>query len=111
MKTAILALGASAVLASCATASWPTSVDVSVLSNAPASFRAPGVQPGNATALGVCANPLEDPTDGTRITLVRSSGGFGDYAAQHGRYGLGPNQLLRVNCSNGQPVGAVQGAP
>jgi hypothetical protein len=51
-----------------------------------------------------CHNPMVDPKDGTRLTLVRSSSGMGDYEAPEGRYGVGKGQLLRLDCANGRPM-------
>jgi len=53
---------------------------------------------------------LVDPRDGTRLTLIRSNSGFGDYQPDRPRYGLTGDLLIRVNCSNGLPVGATPGA-
>ena len=58
-----------------------------------------------------CRSPLTDPRDGTRLTLVRSNAGLGDYQPDNQRYGLAANQLLRINCSDGRPVGATIAAP
>ena len=55
-----------------------------------------------------CRNPLVDPQDGTRLTLVRSSGGRGDYSVAAGRYNVGRRELLRVECATGRPVGIVR---
>ena len=55
-----------------------------------------------------CRNPMVDPHDGTKLTLVRSSNGMGDYEVPEGRYGVGKGQLLRLDCSNGRPMGVVK---
>lgn len=75
-----------------------------------------GVKPGTS-AKGVvgCRAHLADPTFGTQLTLVRSTdrGGapttyWGDYQVTPiGRYGVGENELLRVDCRTGQAVGIV----
>ncbi len=52
-----------------------------------------------------CRSPMVDPRDGTRIVLVRSSGGEGDYEAPPGRYGVGTGEALRLDCATGAPVG------
>ena len=54
-----------------------------------------------------CQNPAVDPRDGTRLTLVRSGQGRGDYAVPGGRYGAGPAELLRLSCATGAIVGLV----
>jgi hypothetical protein len=55
-----------------------------------------------------CYNPLIDPRDQTRLQLIRSEGGHGDYAVPPGRYGVEPAFLLRVNCSTGVAIGIVK---
>lgn len=60
---------------------------------------------GNAAA---CRTPLQDPNDGTRLTLDRSSAGQGDYVVPEGRYGVRPGELLRVECATGKALGIVR---
>lgn len=55
-----------------------------------------------------CANPLIDPRDGTELRLMRSIMGKGDYEVPNGKYGVGSNELLRVDCSSGQPEKVVK---
>lgn len=59
-----------------------------------------------------CRSPLVDPRDQTHIRLVRSgrTGGHqvGDYEVVGGRYGVGDNELLRIQCSTGQVLGVVR---
>ena len=55
-----------------------------------------------------CRSPLIDPRDGTRLRMVNSQRRVGDYAAP-GRYGVGPNELLRVECNTGRVIGIVPG--
>jgi hypothetical protein len=75
----------------------------------PDRFTPPPV-PG-AESSTACLNPLTDPRDGTRLTLVRSRGvpppPIGDYEVEGGRYGVGPGELLRVNCATWEGVGRV----
>lgn len=60
---------------------------------------------------GSCRNPMVDPRDGTRLTLVQSQPGpdgqLGDYAVPEGRYGVRPGELLRLHCGTGRTVGIV----
>lgn len=66
-----------------------------------------GVQPEESA----CRNPLIDPRDQTRLRLIRSisgGGGRGDYEVTGGKYGVGPNELLRINCSTGEALGIVR---
>ena len=60
-------------------------------------------QPG-----GTCTNPLVDPRDETRLTLIRSAHGRGDYEPEPLHYGLSKGQLLRVDCATGRAVGVVK---
>lgn len=55
-----------------------------------------------------CRNPMVDPRDGTRLTLVRSGQGRGDYDVPESRYGIGARQLLRLDCATGRVVGLVR---
>ena len=55
-----------------------------------------------------CRNPIVDPRNGSRLTLIRSADGRGDYEAQPLRYGLGKRELLRVDCESGRVVGIVK---
>lgn len=68
-----------------------------------------GEHDGGATseptpAMG-CRNPMVDPRDGTRIKLVRSSSGHGDYEVSPGKYGVGENEILRIDCGTGRSIG------
>jgi len=54
-----------------------------------------------------CESPLVDPRNGITLTLVRSIGGHGDYAPTRPGYGLAANELLRIDCTSGAPMGAV----
>jgi len=55
-----------------------------------------------------CRNPMVDPRDDTRLMLKRSSGGRGDYAVPDGRYGVAEDELLRLDCASGAPIGIVR---
>jgi hypothetical protein len=100
-----------ASLTACATA--PASPDaanpVRAPEGVPDKFKAP--TSAGRVELGpeaVCLNPLIDPRDETRLTLVRSTGGHGDYAPEPLRYGVQEGELLRVDCATGQAVGIVK---
>ncbi len=54
-----------------------------------------------------CHSPMTDPRDGTRLRLARSAGGRGDYETPEDRYGVGPEELLRLDCTTGAVVGIV----
>lgn len=64
-----------------------------------------------------CAVHLVDDRDGTRLELIRSTAvpptpagdvAIGDYRIEpQGRYGLGPTELIRLECPSGHPLGAV----
>ena len=56
---------------------------------------------------GACRSPMVDPRDGARLTMVRSSSGQGDYQVPPGRYGVAANELLRLDCGTGRPLGIV----
>jgi hypothetical protein len=51
---------------------------------------------------------MYDFSDGTRLTLVSSQEGrVGDYAVPDGRYGVGANEALRLDCNTGRVIGVV----
>jgi hypothetical protein len=64
-----------------------------------------GGSPVEPVADGRCHSPLVDPSDGTRILMVRAENGYGDYVVPDGRYGVGKDDILRIQCSTGRPVG------
>ena len=76
-----------------------------------------GAHDGNATSepgaapSGECRSPLVDPRDGTKLTLVWSSGGHGEYEVLPGRYGVGNGEVLRVDCATGRALGIGQRRP
>ena len=55
-----------------------------------------------------CRNPMVDPRDGTHLLLVRAAAGLGDYEVPEGQYGAGEDELLRLECATGRPVGIAQ---
>lgn len=61
---------------------------------------------------GTCPKLLIDPRNGTRFTLRRDvmtdNGPLGDYAIDPpGRYGVGAQQLVRMDCAIARPLGGV----
>lgn len=55
-----------------------------------------------------CKSPLVDPTDGTKIIMVESVRGIGDYEVPSGKYGMKENELLRIDCQTGKVLGIVK---
>lgn len=113
MKNLGVAVLVSLFLASCASTSWPADANPAVISDTPDHFLVVDTATGAVSepAGPACRNPLIDPRNGTRLTLIRSHGGAGDYLPDQLRYGLAANQLLRIRCSDGQPVGATTAPP
>ena len=72
--------------------------------------RHPGRTPGACIAAPRpgCATPMVDPRDRTQIRLIRSVAPRGDYTVPEGRYGVGPEELLRLDCTTGAPLGVVR---
>jgi hypothetical protein len=57
---------------------------------------------------GACLTHLVDPRDGTTLVLDRAQAGIGDFIVTPAdRYGLRPDERLRVACATGTPLGAV----
>jgi hypothetical protein len=113
MKSLSIAVPASLFLAACASTGWPTEANSSVVYDTPDHFLVVEAATGATSEPSgpACRSPMSDPRNGTRLTLVRSNAGFGDYQPETQRYGLVGNQLLRINCSDGRPVGATAGSP
>jgi hypothetical protein len=55
-----------------------------------------------------CLSPLHDPRDGTRVIMRRSEPRTGDYEVPEGKYGVGPGELLRIDCNSGEALGIVR---
>ena len=55
-----------------------------------------------------CLSPMVDPRDGTEVGFLRSGDGYADYAVPSGLYGVGRNELLRLECNTGKVVGVVR---
>lgn len=88
----------------------------SPVQNLPARFNLDPDHPPAPGSKG-CAAYLLDERDQTHLLLARSVAvpptperdvAVGDYrVVPSGRYGLGPTELLRVQCPSGRPQGAV----
>jgi hypothetical protein len=72
---------------------------------APATFVRGDGLPNVNTA---CLTPMLDQRDNTTVELVRSRNGQGDYRVPAGKYGVGGNELLRIDCTTGVPKGIVR---
>jgi hypothetical protein len=56
-----------------------------------------------------CMATLLDQQDKSTVQLVRTvRSGQGDYRVAAGKYGVGDNELLRVDCATARPVGIVR---
>jgi len=113
MRVVAMASLASLVLAGCVSTSWPTAVDTSALADAPDHFLV--VEPTTGAksepdGSKTCHSPIADPRSGVQFALARSSDGFGDYFPGTA-YDLKPDQLLRIDCRTGRPIGATTGLP
>jgi hypothetical protein len=64
--------------------------------------------PGDTIAGKGCRSPMIDPRNGTVITFLRSTIAVGDYDVPSGRYGVGPGELIRIECNTGRVVGIVR---
>jgi hypothetical protein len=64
--------------------------------------------PPDTIAGSGCLSPMVDPRDGTEVGFLRSGDGYADYAVPNGLYGVGRNELLRIECNTGRVVGVVR---
>lgn len=110
----VLGISLLALLTSCASggpSSMPPDASSRPASDAPPRFDPPDgagrLAPVDTLAGGGCLNPMRDPEDGARLTLIRSGGQRGDYAVPQGRYGVREGELLRLDCNTGAPIGIV----
>ncbi len=56
-----------------------------------------------------CLTPLLDQQDKSVIQLVRAlRNGLADYRVPAGKYGVGENELLRVDCTTGRTIGIAR---
>jgi hypothetical protein len=127
-----VAAAAVVTLAACAGSQSPSSMSTAPrpLASVPASMRfVPDTTfhpTGTTLSATACRTHLVDPKSGTRLTLVRSQGAEerraasaagvttsahpeGDFAVEPPTaYGLGTGDLLRVDCTTGEALGAVK---
>ena len=104
-----LTIAACLALAACASSGWPRLLGEAT--DVPDRFEVLDAASGNARPMDpapACENPLVDPRDGLRLTLIRAADGFGDYEPEAARYGMARHELLRVDCSTGAAVGRVR---
>jgi hypothetical protein len=90
------------LLAGCGVTRYPSDTEMRLASDVPDFFRFE-----RPLDPAYCLSPATDPSDGTRLTLERSRDGRGDYAVQPGRYGARADELLRISCATGRPIGLV----
>ena len=96
------------LLAGCATTQGNTEREVRDAEDTPPTF---ATEDGVAPVQG-CNATVIDPRDHTRLRLIRSAiiGGAhrGDYDVPSGKYGVRSDELLRVDCATGEPMGIVR---
>lgn len=90
------------LLAGCGVTRFPTDGELRLARDTPDFFRF-----AQAMDRERCQNPAVDPADGMRLALLRSQGGRGDYEVPEGRYGARPDEVLRISCATGRPIGFV----
>lgn len=99
------------IVSSCSTMNFPSDDKAREANNVPDHFLV-GTPNGTVTSEPTpeegCRNPMVDPSDGTKIQLVRSSHDRGDYEVPNDRYGVGEKELLRLDCGTGRVVGIVR---
>jgi hypothetical protein len=66
------------------------------------------IAPADTIAGGGCTSPFQDPRDGTLLRMERAITPRADYVVPAGRYGVGPDELLRLDCNTGVAVGIVR---
>ena len=94
------------LLISCGTSGGAGDRDaIRTASEAPEGFSAVfATTPGNSD----CQSRLVDPVDQVELVLVKSLDGVGDYLVPMGKYGVGPDELLRIDCRSGRVLGIVK---
>ena len=81
----------------------PPDSDARQASGVPTRFVLPAIPNGTN-----CQSPIGDPRSGARLRLVRQWNGRGDYEVPAGYYGATVNELLRVDCVRGSPIGLIR---
>jgi hypothetical protein len=66
------------------------------------------IAPADTISGDGCQSPMVDPQDGTELRFVRAALGVADYEVPAGHYGLGANDLLRLDCNTGKVLSVVQ---
>lgn len=66
------------------------------------------VPPADTISASGCTSPMRDPRDGTIIRFIRSATTHADFEVPAGQYGVGPREVLRLDCNTGQVVGVVR---
>ena len=96
------------LLVGCAHTQGETEREVREAEDTPPTF---ATEDGVAPVQG-CNVTVIDPRDQTRLRLIRSAviGGAhrGDYDVPAGKYGVRSDELLRVDCASGEPLGIVR---
>jgi len=98
----VFPLVVAALLSGCRTTGFPSDTAIRLAVDTPPLFRFEQPLGG-----GRCLSPAIDPSDDTRLVLERSASGRGDYAVPEGRYGARGDELLRISCATGRPLGLV----
>lgn len=103
---AVLLLGACSLGSS---NTYPRTAPVRALNDLPPALApADSLPPETARTSATCRGRLTDPQDGAVFVLRSSQGGqVGDYEGPPGRYGLWPDEYLRVECRSLRPLGGV----
>lgn len=114
-QVALWSVGLSAVLGACAIGgrgSFPADSAARPAQELPARFEpvAPATRlaPADTIAGPGCTSPFRDPRDGTLLRMERAISPRADYAVPAGHYGVGPDELLRLDCNTGVAVGIVR---
>jgi hypothetical protein len=107
----LLGAGACAIGAS-SSQSFPADATAHPAQDVPARFEPADttarLAAGDTIAGSACRSPMVDPRDGTHLTFLRAMSPRADYEVPAGRYGVGPGELLRLDCNTGVPVGVVR---
>jgi hypothetical protein len=114
-RSTLCSAAVAATLAACALGqggSFPADSAARTAQDIPARFEPvppmARVTPGDTISGSGCTSPLRDPRDGTELRLERAISPRGDYVAPTGRYGMEPDELLRVDCNTGGVIGIVR---